>query len=211
MIALTFDDGPGKYTDRLLDILKEDDVKATFFVLGRNVSSYESVIKRMAAEGHDIGGHSFTHPYLPSLSDKTLKVEMKDTAKAVSAITGKPMTLFRAPYGAINDKVKATAKKLDMRLIGWSVDTRDWEYKQEDVYYARSMILFNTFTGWGNIEEGGIILMHDIHENSVESVHLLVSYLRENGYDFVTVSELLKMHADGGKAGKVYKGFDEKK
>ena len=211
LIALTFDDGPGEYTERLLDILKQDRVPATFFVLGRCAVSRPETVLRMVKERHEVGGHSYTHTYLPGLSDAKLDFEMGDTAKAVEEITGKPMTLFRAPYGALSDKVKAKAKELDMRLIGWSVDTRDWEYKNVDVSYARAQILFNTFTGWGKIEESGIILMHDIHENSVESVHLLVDYLRQNGYEFVTVSELLALYADGGEAGSVYQEFVKNK
>ncbi len=203
--ALTFDDGPGPYTETLLNILAENNVKATFFIVGNRAGAYSAVIQRMAAEGHEVAGHSYSHARLPSLSEASIAAEINDTVSVLSSITGQPITVFRAPYGAVDDRVKRQAAAANLRLIHWSVDTLDWEVKKEDIYYARYRILNQIFNGYYSISDGGIVLMHDIHENSVGSVQMVIQHLREQGYELVTVSELLNMRAAGGVPGEVYR------
>ena len=206
LAALTFDDGPGPYTEQLLDYLKSQNVPATFFLIGRNVSEkYEPLLRRMIDEGHDVGGHSYSHKKLTQLAASDLTREMNKSTAAVKTVTGLPVTLFRAPYGAVNSAVQARAREMGLRLIGWSVDTNDWRYQKADQAEAQKQILYNTFDGKYPVKNGAIILMHDVHKNSVDSVPALVEELQARGYRLVTVSDLLAARADGGTPGEVYK------
>lgn len=205
LVALTFDDGPGKYTNELLDILQKEQVPATFFLLGNRVSGNETIIKRMVKDGHEVGGHSYSHPKLTTLSKSKITKEMTNCKKAIEKVTGVEMALFRAPYGAVNNTVKSCAKAADLKLINWSVDTYDWKVSKENQSYAQSEILKKIFSGKYKVTDGGIVLMHDVHENSVDSVAAVIYYLKQNGYEFVTVSELLDLREDGGEAGVLYR------
>ncbi len=205
LVALTFDDGPGKYTEELLDILARNDAKATFFVLGNRAEDNEAILKRMVKDGHEVAGHSYSHPKLTTISKSKVAKEINNCKKAIEKATGVEMKLLRAPYGAVNNTVKACAKDADLKLINWSVDTNDWRYSKDELSVATSQILKNIFSGKYQVTDGGIVLMHDIHEHSVDSVETVIYYLRQNGYEFVTVSELLDLREDGGKAGTLYK------
>ena len=208
LVALTFDDGPGDYTEELLDILAENEVKATFFVVGNRINKEPDALKRMVADGHEIGGHSYSHPKLTTISKSKIAKEMADCKKAIKKATGVDIKLFRAPYGAVDKTVKACAKDAGLKLVNWSVDTNDWRYSKEDRYLAQSQILRYIFKGKYKVTDGGIVLMHDVHENSVDAVPAVIHYLKQNGYEFVTVSELLDLRADGGKAGELYRQVD---
>lgn len=208
LVALTFDDGPGDYTEELLDVLAENEVKATFFVVGSRAEKNKSVLKRMVAEGHEIGGHSYSHPKLTTISKSKIAKEIADCKKAIKAAAGVEIELMRAPYGAVDKTVKSCAKAANLKLINWSVDTNDWRYAKEDRYLAQSQILRYIFKGKYKVTDGGIVLMHDVHEHSVEAVPAVIYYLKQNGYEFVTVSELLDLRLNGGEAGELYRQAD---
>lgn len=184
MVALTFDDGPaaGK-TEKLLDILKENGGKATFFELGKNILNMkdsDKVLKRMLSEGNELGSHSYDHPNLFTLSDKEIKEQVSKTNKAIMDATGQMPTVYRPPYGNGNEK---TTKMFNVPGVLWTIDTQDWKYRNA-----------------GNIEEivknsgnldGKVILMHSIYDTSVEATENLVPWMKSKGYQLVTISELL--------------------
>ena len=180
VVALTFDDGPdGNTTPQALDILAKYKIKATFFVQGKNIAGNESILKRMQSEGHEVGNHSWNHPVLTKLSLEDAKKQLTDTEDAITKVLGKSSKLMRPPYGAISDDIR---NSLDLRFIMWDVDSLDWKSKNEAAILTE--IQHQT-------SDGAIILMHDIHQSSVNSLPKVIEYLQEQGYSFVTVSELL--------------------
>jgi peptidoglycan/xylan/chitin deacetylase (PgdA/CDA1 family) len=192
LVALTFDDGPHKtLTPRLLDILKQEDVKATFFVLGSRVEYYPDVVKRAADEGHQIGNHTYNHKNLSNLSESDLLNEIRDSAAAIERIIGSGPLALRPPYGAYNDMVKQDA---GAPLILWSVDPQDWKYKNADTVYRNAT---------DGVKDGDIILLHDIHKTSVDAVENIIEKLKADGFTFVTVDELIRTRSQA-VSGKVY-------
>ena len=180
-VALTFDDGPGPYTAGLLDTLKKKGVRATFFMLGENVGSHRDVVRRMALEGHELANHSWSHPQLTGMSSAGVRSQIQRTQKVISDASGgvRP-TLMRPPYGATNKRV---GRDIGMPLILWSVDTLDWRYHN---------VARDTRVGVKEAKRGGIILFHDIHKTSVESIPNVVDGLQKRGFTLVTVSELFQ-------------------
>lgn len=181
VVALTFDDGPdSRYTEILLDGLKERNVKATFFVIGENVEKGDNreIIQRMHLEGHLIGNHTFHHKNLAEISGQCAEKELTYTDELVSEITGEDLWLVRPPYGELPD----TMPDDDYIYVKWTLDSRDWELKN------KNLIVENVVT---EVKENDIILMHDCYKTSVESALEIVDILKEKGYDFVTVDSLL--------------------
>lgn len=182
-VALTFDDGPGPKTGELLDMLDHAGAKATFFVIGPNVESYPAVVRRAAEEGHQIAAHSWTHTSMTTQTAAEIQTEVDRTSDAVKATTGHPTRYVRPPYGAINADVRAALGKLpDAPAILWSVDTLDW--KSHDP----AAILKEVQTA---TKPGGIILMHDIHATTIQAVPAVLDWLHAQGYEMVTVEQLL--------------------
>lgn len=177
-VALTFDDGPGEYTERLLDDLKRADARATFFMLGQNVKPYRDLVRRMALEGHEVANHSWSHPQLTALSPAGVRSQVRRTNQAIKEASGVEPKMFRPPYGATNAMV---AKAAAMPQILWSVDTLDWRYRNP----AR-----NARVAVREPDKGGIVLFHDIHRASVQAAPRVVEGLKKRGFTLVTVSEL---------------------
>lgn len=178
VIALTFDDGPGKRTGELLDQLEKYDAKATFFMLGQKVASYPDEIKKMKEIGCELGNHSYDHPNLANLSADGVKKQIGDTNSKIKKIVGEEATVMRPPYGAISATLRENA---GMPLILWNIDTLDW--KTRNAKTTVDMVM-------KNVDDGDIILMHDIHTESVDAAIELIPKLLEKGYQLVTVSEL---------------------
>lgn len=178
VIALAFDDGPGDRTGELLDQLEKYDAKATFFMLGQKVSSYPDEIKKMKEIGCELGNHSYDHPNLAKLGADGVKKQIGDTNSKIQAIVGEGASVMRPPYGAISATLKANA---GMPLILWNIDTLDW--KTRNAKATVDMVMENA-------KDGDIILMHDIHTESVDAAIELIPKLLEKGYQLVTVSEL---------------------
>lgn len=179
-VALTFDDGPHPtYTEELLDGLKERNVKATFFVLGEHAELHPELILRMQEEGHLIGNHTYSHLQLKSGNWEEYRRELTKTNEVLSKITGSAVCYVRPPYGSWD---RAFEQELNMFPVLWTVDSRDW--CSEDPVHVANRVLEET-------EEGDIILMHDYYASTVEAALTVVDRLKEKGYGFVTVEELL--------------------
>ena len=178
-IAFTFDDGPGEYTDELLDCLEENNAHATFFMLGQNVGSWESTVQRMADIGCEIGSHSWDHPNLYDLSIDSVAKEFSDTDAALEKACGQKASVARAPYGNWSDDIISTVGK---PFFTWSLDSMDWSYLDVNKDYDAVMN--------GDLTDGSIILMHDIHEPSVQAAIKMIPELVQKGYKLMTVSEL---------------------
>ncbi|GAA1546817.1 hypothetical protein GCM10009678_31810 [Actinomadura kijaniata] len=190
-VALTFDDGPGEHTGRLLDDLRREGARATFFLLGQNVAPHRDLVRRMALEGHEVANHSWSHPQLTGMSPDAVRSQVRRTNEAVREASGMTPTLFRPPYGATDGKV---ARAVGMPQIMWSVDTLDWR----DRSAARVARI-----GVREPGKGGIVLLHDIHRTTVEAVPRMLSGLKKRGFTLVTVSEMF--HGKQLRPGHKYK------
>lgn len=179
-IALTFDDGPHpRYTEKLLDGLKERGVHATFFVTGANAEKYPEIVKRMQEEGHLIGNHTYHHVQLTAANGEQFREEIISTNEAIREITGEDTEYIRPPYGAWNKRYE---EELNMFPVLWTIDPRDW--CMDDA----SCIVKNTLK---RVKENDIILMHDQYQSSIAAALQIVDELQEEGYEFVTVDEIL--------------------
>ena len=180
-IALTFDDGPGPYTAHLLDILDQYGAKATFFLIGSKVSGQASVVRSIQARGHQLGNHSWSHPELPKLSVDQIAGEIDRTNETIRQATGVKPSILRPPYGAVNGVVLEQLRLRNMSSILWSVDTRDWADRNSQIVCSRAV---------AGARPGAVILMHDIHQTSVNAVPCILSSLKQQGYSFVTIQRL---------------------
>lgn len=181
-IALTFDDGPNDTTTpQILDILKQNDVKATFFMLGQMVEANPTIAKRVHDEGHEIGSHTYSHQQLNAMTGDPLKEEIQKADKAIFNATGILPRSMRPPYGAVNEEVATVAAKA---IIQWDIDTMDWQS-------GNAAAVLNVVQQ--HAYNGGIVLMHDIHQDSLEALPNIIAYLKEQGYEMVTVDQLLGM------------------
>ena len=194
LIALTFDDGPGRDTKRLLDALRKRGAHCTFFVVGQYAKIYSSTIKQCYEDGHQIASHSYTHPYLTSLSDSEIRSEMQKTNDAVNSAVGCKLSLMvRPPYGAYNDRVLSV---LGVPAFYWSDDSGDWwSGATADSVYQ------NTIRTAG---DGDILLLHDSHSWSVDAAIRIVDKLMSEGYEFVTLSELFRRRGVSLQPGHIY-------
>jgi peptidoglycan-N-acetylglucosamine deacetylase len=185
-IALTFDDGPSeKLTPKLLDILAARHIKATFFVIGQNVAEHPEIVKRALKEGHEIGNHSWSHPNLAKMSDESVRRELKKTDDAITEACATRPTLVRPPYGSITPRQKRWIhEEFGYRIILWDVDPLDWKRPGAKVVTSRIM---------KETRNGSIVLSHDIHPGTIESVPETLNELEAKGFKFVTVSELISM------------------
>ncbi|MDO4299609.1 MAG: polysaccharide deacetylase family protein [Lachnospiraceae bacterium] len=199
MVALTFDDGPGAYTGRLLDCLQKNQARATFFMVGTNVSRYSSTVKRMAEMGCELGNHSYSHPYFTSLSTSGMRSQVSTTSNLIRNASGKYPTLFRLPYGdgASNSTVLSA---LGLPSIYWSIDTRDWANTGNPQHTINEVL--------NHVQSGDIVLMHDIHYNTVVAAETIIPALKKRGYQLVTVSQLAKYKGKTTlSAGRTYYKF----
>lgn len=190
-IALTFDDGPGPFTTTLLSHLKRANVPATFFVLGQQVETYPKVARAIATAGHEIGVHTWDHRMLTRLDAAQVHDEITSSIRIVKQVTGARPTLLRPPYGETNATVAAQAKQAKVAQILWNVDTLDWKTRNTKKTIAAAL---------KQTKRGSILLLHDIHKTSVAAVPEIIEGLREAGYTFVTVSQLLGRT----KPGRIY-------
>ena len=177
-VALTFDDGPGAYTDTLLGHLARYRAKATFFVVGQNVAANPGIVRKAYAAGHEIGSHTWSHPDLTKLTAAGVRAQLARTDHVVKAATGVAPKLVRPPYGAVN----ATVRRLTGRpLVLWSVDTLDWLHRDSGKVVRKAV---------GSVRPGSVILFHDIHPTTVRAMPRILKILSKRGYRFVTVSRL---------------------
>jgi peptidoglycan/xylan/chitin deacetylase (PgdA/CDA1 family) len=208
LIALTFDDGPNpKNTVRILDILKENNSKATFFVIGLNAEVHPEILKQAVDIGCEIGTHSYGHKSFKRMPSKEINNDITKMKKIIFDATGKEPILFRVPFGSFNNRVKAA---VGMPIIQWSIDTNDWKYKtttndtrtQAELERDKKKIVDSVLK---YAKDGDIILMHDIYSMSANACAEFIPKLREMGFKLVTVSELMEAKGIQMQNGKVYR------
>lgn len=198
MVAMTFDDGPGIYTQEIVDCLKKNHARATFFVLGSRVSSYKKPLQSAYKAGCEIGSHTYNHSDLTRLGEKQIQREMSDTDKKIKDVIGITPDIMRAPYGSVNGTVKQAVGK---PVILWSIDTLDWKTRSKEKTISAVM---------NHVKDGDIILMHDIHQPTKEAAIALIPKLQKKGYQLVTVSELARYRKHKLKKGSVYYSLRKK-
>lgn len=196
LVALTFDDGPSAaQTPRLLQILRDKNVKATFFVVGNMAQRSPDILRQEEAEGHEVASHTMTHANLNKSTVEGIKWETAAINGVFTDILGHGPSLTRPPYGNINNNVRTY---VNQPLILWAVDPEDWRYR--DAAIVRRNVVNNTF-------DGAIVLMHDIHATTVDAVAGIIDDLRAAGYEFMTVSELAAARGVVMQNGAAYGSF----
>jgi len=195
MVALTFDDGPSKYTPRILNTLKQNDGRATFFVVGSRVSSYAQTVRDVIAQGSEVMGHSWDHRDLTTLSASGIRSELQKTNDAIHSAAGVRPAAFRPPYGSVSTTVKSVAKSMGLSLITWSVDPQDWESQNANTTYNRIM---------SHVKNGSIIICHDMYGSTAAAMERVIPELRRRDYQLVTVTELLTASGGAMQPGVVY-------
>ena len=186
---MTFDDGPhGSQTPRLLKMLKERNLHATFFVCGKNVAEYPEIAKSIVADGHEIANHSWDHPQLNVMAEGGVREQLQKTHDVVKQTTGVTISLMRPPYGAFTKNQDAWSHATwGYKCIMWDVDSSDWQHRNPAK--TESIIMSNT-------RSGSIVLCHDIHKTTIDAMASTLDGLIKKGFKFVTVSELLAMHKE---------------
>lgn len=180
MLALTFDDGPNPTsTPVLLDGLKKRGVKVTFFVIGSNAKKHPDIVKQEAQDGHIVGNHTYNHVEITKVSEEVARKEIMDTSKLVEEITGQPTQYMRPPFGAWQKELEM---ELEVMPVLWNVDPLDWTTENEDEIVNKVVT---------DVKENDIILLHDCYISSVNAALRIVDILQKEGYEFVTVEELI--------------------
>ncbi len=178
-IAITFDDGPSIYTEELLDGLKERGVKSTFFLIGENAVSYPEVVKREGEEGHLVGNHTYNHVELTKISDEKAREEIERTNQVLKELLGRETDYVRPPFGRWKKNLE---QEMDVLPVMWSVDPLDWTTENVDEIVRKVVT---------EAKENDIILLHDCYKSSVQAALRIIDILQKEGFEFVTVDELL--------------------
>lgn len=176
-VALTFDDGPSIYTKEIIDTLKKHEVNATFFILGNKVKPYQELLNQSLNNGNILGNHSYNHKWLIKLNEDELNNQIIKTNEEIKLYTGFTPTLLRPTYGSVNNKVK----HLNMDIVLWTVDTMDWKYRNVSTIVSRAT---------KKLKDGDIILMHDIYKTSALAVDKIITEIKKQGFELVTIPEL---------------------
>ena len=192
LIALTFDDGPNNNTSRILDILDKYHVKATFFILGTNIQNHETIVKRIHDSGHQIGNHMYSHKLITRLKDKEILNEIEKTDNLIYSITKEKTEILRPSYGSLNKRIKRIVNK---PIINWNIDTLDWKYHNSKMISKKIL---------NKVNDGDIILMHDIYTATSNSLEITIPELLKKGYQLVTIKELFYYKNRKPKIGEQY-------
>lgn len=196
-VALTFDDGPsGRYTDRLLDGLKERGAKATFLLCGYRVKEYPAQTQRIVDEGHEVGNHGYSHKNMQELGRRRIAQEILDTEALLPE--GCQVRFLRPPGGCCSDGVRQVAEARNLAILNWSVDPKDWAV-QNPVAIEQAVVK--------HVSDGDVILLHDMSDSSVTAALHIIDQLAAQGYQFVTASQLAALKGCIPKAGKTYTHF----
>jgi polysaccharide deacetylase family sporulation protein PdaB len=195
-IALSFDCAWGTdYTDELLQVMSDKGVKSTFFMVEFWTKKHSDYVKKIDEQGHEIGTHSSTHPYMSKLDKKGVERELRTSSEAIESIINKKTTLFRAPYGDYNDQLIDTAKEMGLYTIQWDVDSLDWKDLSADQIYDRVI---------RRVRNGSIILFHNQGLHTAKALPKIIDELKNQGYQFTTIGDLIykdgyQMAVDGGQ------------
>lgn len=190
-VALTFDDGPSGYSAKLLDYLKKNDIRVTFFLVGNRMDMFSDTVKREVAEGHEIGYHSYAHKMQAGLSDAQIKSDFEKSNKILKEMTGAEFTLWRTPGGNYNDRI---LNAIALPHIMWSVDTQDWKNRNS----------YSVYVSVKNAKDGDIVLMHDLYSSTVTGTIQALEEMQKGDYEFVTVTELLSRNGTAPQPGVSY-------
>ncbi len=193
-VALTFDDGPSRYTPRLLSTLEARHTVATFFLIGPHALARQQVVLREARDGDAIGDHTVHHPYLTRISSARVSYEIDTAARQIATITGHRPIMLRPPHGAWNGRVRALAGKAGVAVIMWNVNPQDWKYHNTSLIERRVL---------NHVRPGAIVVMHDTYATTPRAVPRIIAVLKARGYTLVTVPQLFAK-AGGLKPGVVY-------
>lgn len=199
LMAITFDDGPSKNTETLLDAMKERNINVTFFVVGERLDEFSDTLVREYKEGHEIGSHTWNHLNLANSDSTTANQNLQKTTDKINEIIGTDIgtPIIRPPYGSVNDNVRSY---VNAPLILWSIDTLDWKYRDADSVKQRII---------DQACDGAIILLHDLYDTSVAGAIAAIDELQKEGYTFVTVSELFRRKGQALEAGVTYTNAEE--
>jgi peptidoglycan/xylan/chitin deacetylase (PgdA/CDA1 family) len=192
-VALTFDDGPGPYTDRLLKVLADNDAKATFFLIGNKVAADPAGARRIADAGMEIGSHTWEHPNMTAIPAADIPAQFSKANDAILAATGQRPVLVRTAGGLTNDQVLAEAGKQGLADINWDVIPFDWA-NDANLDASRQILM-------SQIKPGSVVLLHDTYSSTVDLTYQFIPVLKANGYHLVTVSKLLGPRAPGSLYG----------
>lgn len=187
MVALTFDDGPSQYTEDFLNLFESYQANASFFMIGKNIAKYPDTVKHMVEGGFEVCNHSWDHQSIASKDRALIKREVFDTQDEIYRITGIEPTRIRPPYGAWNDLTQKTMSDNGMSIALWNVDSEDWRNRDASTTLCRAK---------AGVRDGAIILFHDLYPSTLEALKQLIPYLKKEGYQLVTVSELFQYKGD---------------
>lgn len=198
-VVLTFDDGPsGRFTRRLLEGLAERQVQADFFLCGYRMEQYPELTAEIAAWGHEIGLHGYSHDSMAAMSPEQLSRELDRTQELLEKLTGQGSRLLRPPGGAFGEAVRAAARERGLTIVTWSADPRDWA-----VHDTQTIVRCVLET----VQNGDVILLHDMWDSSVDAALAIVDALREKGYEFVTISRLAQVRGETLEPGSCVSRF----
>ncbi|MDR1136002.1 MAG: polysaccharide deacetylase family protein [Clostridiales Family XIII bacterium] len=195
MVALTFDDGPSKFTPRIIELLAQSEGRATFCVVGGRVEAYSDTIKQAVAQGSEVIGHSWDHKQFTRLTGDELRFEISATNKAIYNVTGIMPTMYRPPYGSVNSAVSAISQEMGMSIVNWSIDTLDWKKRKSNSVYNAIM---------SKVTDGSIVLCHDLYGSTADAMERVIPELTAQGYQLVTLSELFSFSKEPLVAGGLY-------
>jgi peptidoglycan/xylan/chitin deacetylase (PgdA/CDA1 family) len=193
-VALTFDDGPSPYTDRLLKILNDADAKATFFLIGNKVAANPGGAKRVAAAGMEVGSHTWEHPNMTTIPPEAIAAQFAKANDAITGATGRKPSLYRPAGGLSNEAVRQTAARFGLAEILWDVIPFDWA-NDSNTAATRDLLM-------RQIKPGSVVLFHDTYSSTVDLVYQFIPVLKANGYHLVTVSDLLGPRTPGSSYGR---------
>jgi len=186
-IALTFDDGPSEFTLEVLDLLKRQNAKATFFCIGKNVEKYPEIVKKIIEEGHLLGNHSCSHSkFFDFYNAKKITEEIQKTDELLQKYTSKKINFFRPPYGVTTPSIRRALKITGHKVIGWNIRSLDGGTKNQNLIFNRLV---------KRVSPGGIVLLHDTAPHSVLVLEQFLQFLQQNNYKIVSIEELLKLKA----------------
>jgi len=184
-IAITFDDGPTDHTEAILDVLKEKNVKASFFCIGSRINKNSDLLKRISTEGHDIGNHTFNHYwFFPFLSREKVKKELAETEELIRNFTGRKTALFRPPFGVTNPTIVSATNFFGYKIVGWSKRTLDGAFRNKRFVLKRAT---------ENMQGGDVILLHDNYSECAETLRKILDIVEKKGLKPVTISELFEL------------------
>ena len=195
VIAITFDDGPCNYTSLLVDILNQNKAHATFFYVTNRIENYKDGVLKAHKSGEEIAYHSYAHKNFKKQEFSEIINEYNESNEIIKSITGSTYSLTRPPYGSINDEIK---NNLNTKFILWNKDTNDWKYKDTEV--IKKYVL-------DNVEDGDIILFHELYETSINAIKDLLPILYSKGYRVVTVSQLANIKGQTIENNQIYRSF----